>query len=284
MSLVVTRLPPRREGAIAELGKLAAFFRRDFLIAASYRLSYASEFAGVVIGVVMFSLVGRMVDIRVLPSYGGLHPTYMEYVATGLVLGALVQLGVVRVTQAIEQEQSRGTLESLVSTPTTSATLLAGSVAYDLVYVPVRTLLTLLVIAVGFGLRYQASGVPAALLFLLMFIPFVWGIGMISAALQLTFRKGAGLFTAFITLFTVGSGAYVPVSVLPGPAAHLAPYNPVGVASHGMRESLLAGGWSAVHGTLLILPILSVLSLLAGAATLRLALRRERRLGTIGVY
>ena len=94
-------------------------------------------------------------------------------------------------------------------------------------------------IAVGFGLRYQASGLPAAALFLLFFIPFVWGIGMISAAMQLTFRKGAGLFIAFITLFTVGSGAYVPVSLLPGPAAAFAPYNPVGVAAQGMRASLL---------------------------------------------
>jgi ABC-type polysaccharide/polyol phosphate export permease len=208
----------------------------------------------------------------------------MEYVATGLVLGALIQLGVGRVTQAIEQEQARGTLESLVITPTPAPVLLVGSVAYDLVYVPVRTLLTLFVIAVGFGLRYKVSGIPAAVLFLVMFVPFVWGIGMISAAIQLTFRRGAGLFTGFITLFTVGSGAYVPVSVLPGPAAGLAPYNPVGVASHGMRESLIAGGWSAVHGTLLTLPLLSAVSLLAGIAALRLALRRERRLGTIGVY
>jgi ABC-type polysaccharide/polyol phosphate export permease len=284
VSSSVTPLPRRREGAIGETLKLAAFLRRDFLIAASYRLSYAAEFASVVVGVVMFSLVGRMVNSQVLPSYGGVHPTYMEYVATGLVLGAFVQIGVTRVSQAIEQEQTRGTLESLLITPTTAPTILIGSVAYDLVYVPIRTVLTLVVIAVGFGLRYQANGFPAAALFLLLFIPFVWGIGMISAAMQLTFRKGAGLFTTFITLFTVGSGAYVPVSVLPGPAAQLAPYNPVGVAAHGMRESLLAGGSSALDGKLLILPILSAVALLMGIVALRLAMRRERRLGTIGIY
>lgn len=284
MSVILTARPRRREGLVAELLKLGAFMRRDFLIAMSYRLSFAAEFAGVVVGVVMFSFVGRMVDVRVLPSYGGVHPTYMEYVATGLVLGAFIQLGVVRVTQAIEQEQAQGTLESVLITPTASPTILVGSVAYDLVYVPLRMLLTLLVIAIGFGLRYQATGIPVAVLFLLFFIPFVWGIGMISAAMQLTFRKGAGLFTSFITLFTVGSGAYVPVNLLPGPAARLAPYNPVGVASHGMRESLLAGGSSAIHGTLLTLPLLAAVALLMGTVALRLAVRRERRLGTVGVY
>src|SRR6266849_2873058 len=90
----VAPVPRRREGTIGEILKLAAFLRRDFLIAASYRLSFVSEFTSVVVGVVMFALVGRMVDLRVLPSYGGVHPTYMEYVATGLVLGAFVQVGV----------------------------------------------------------------------------------------------------------------------------------------------------------------------------------------------
>jgi ABC-type polysaccharide/polyol phosphate export permease len=284
MTIGAQTLAPRRHGVTGELLKLGAFLRRDFLIAASYRLSFASEFASVVVGVVMFSLVGRMVDLRVLPSYGGVRPTYMEYVATGLVLGAFVQIGVGRVTQAIQQEQTRGTLESLMMTPTNAPTILVGCIAYDLVYVPIRTAIMLLVIALGFGLNYQASGVAPALLFLLLFIPFVWGIGMISAAMNLTFRKGAGVFTAVITLFTVGSGAYVPVSLLPGPAAKFAPYNPVGVAAHGMRESLLAGGSAAIDGKLLTLPILSAISLLAGIVALRLAIRRERRLGTIGLY
>lgn len=277
-------LPRRREGTLAEIRKLGAFLRRDFLIAASYPMSHLSELASVVVGVVMFSLVGRMVDLKVLPEYHGVHPSYMEYVATGLVLGLFVQVGVRRVTEAIEEEQTRGTLESLLITPTNGPTILVGSVVYDLAYIPIRTVAILIVIAVGFGLHYQLSGVPAAALFLLFFIPFVWGIGMMSAAMQLTFRKGAGLFIAAITLFTVGSGAYVPANVLPGPAAALAPYNPIGVAAFGMRDSLLAGGWAAADSKLLTLPLLSAVALLAGVVTLRLAMRRERRLGTIGIY
>jgi hypothetical protein len=50
-----------------------------------------------------------------------------------------------------------------------------------------------------------------------------------------------------------------------------------------MRESLLAGGWAAVDGKLVILPILSAAAVLAGIIALRLAFRRERRLGTIGL-
>lgn len=284
MTSAATALPRRHKGAYGEFLKLRAFLRRDFLTAVSYRLSFVADFASVVVAVFMFYLVGRMVDPSKLPAYGGIRPTYMEFVATGIVLGAFVQIGVGRVTKAIEREQTRGTLESLLTTPTTTPTILFGSVVYDLVYVPIRTAMMLLVIALGFGLHYQASGLLPAALFLLLFIPFVWGVGMVSAALNLTLRKGAGAFSAFITLLTVGSGAYVPVSVLPGPAAGFAPYNPVGVASHGMRESLIAGGWSSVDHKLLVLPGLAAISLLAGLLALRLAVRRERRLGTIGLY
>jgi ABC-2 type transport system permease protein len=283
MTAASATLSRRRTGAAAELLKLGAFLRRDFLTAVSYRLSFAADFANVVTGVFMFALVGRMVDPRVLPSFGGVHPTYMEYVATGLVLGAFVQVGIVRLTHAIESEQTGGTLEALVMTPTSTPTILVGSVVYDLVYVPVRTALMLAVIAVSFGLHYQLSGLPVAALFLILFIPFVWGVGLITAAFNLTLRKGAGVFTAFITLLTVGSGAYVPVSLLPGPVARLAPYNPIGVAARGMRESLLAGGWAAVDLKLLILPLLSGVSLLAGVVALRVAMHRERRAGTIGI-
>jgi ABC-type polysaccharide/polyol phosphate export permease len=284
MTSAATALPRRRKGLYAELLKLRAFLRRDFLTAVSYRLSFAADFANVVVAVFMFYLVGRMVDRQVLPTFNGVRPTYMEYVATGIVLGAFVQIGVGRVTRAVEREQTGGTLESLLITPTATPTILLGSVVYDLVYVPVRTAMMLLVIALAFGLDYHASGLPAAALFLLLFIPFVWGVGMVSAALNMTFRKGSGVFTAFITLLTVGSGAYVPVSLLPGPAASFAPYNPVGVASHGMRESLFAGGWSAADAKLLTLPALAAISIAAGVVALRLAMRRERRLGTVGLY
>jgi ABC-type polysaccharide/polyol phosphate export permease len=281
---VASTLPRRRRGLSAETRKLLAFLRRDLLVAVSYRLSYLSDLASIVVAVFMFHLVGRMVDPSVLPSFEGIHPTYMEYVATGLVLGAIVQIGVRRVMRALEGEQTRGTLESLLMTPTTTPTILMGSVAYDMIYVPIRTGLTLLLIALTFGLGYQAGGIFPAAIFLFLFIPFVWGVGMVSSALGLTLRKGAGAFTVFITLMTIGSGAYAPVSVLPEPMARLAPYNPVGVAARGMRESLIAGSWSSVDAKLFVLPVSGLVALGAGLLALRLAMRRERRLGTVGLF
>jgi hypothetical protein len=57
------------------------------------------------------------------------------------------------------------------------------------------------------------------------------------------------------------------------------------VAISGMRDALLGGkGWSAVGDDLLVLLPVAAASLAAGIYAFRLALRRERRRGTLGVY
>ena len=56
-----------------------------------------------------------------------------------------------------------GTLEALVVTPTTLTTLQLGSVAYDLVYIPIRIALFLAFASVAFDVHIVLSGLgPAA--------------------------------------------------------------------------------------------------------------------------
>ena len=52
-----------------------------------------------------------------------------------------------------------------------------------------------------------------------------------------------------------------------------------------MREALLGGAsWSEIAPTLLMLIPLSAASLAGGLVAFRYALRRENRLGTLGLY
>jgi ABC-2 type transport system permease protein len=273
-----------RRGGWTELRKLVAFFRRDALVSSSYRFGVLSDIASVGLGVFTFWVVSRMVDPDVLPEIGGRRPTFMEFAAVGIVLGAFIQLALVRVSRALADEQLRGTFEPLVLTPTNPSTLLFGSIVYDLVQVPLRAALFLTVLVAALGLDYSVSGIPAAAIVLLLFLPFVWGLALVNAALTLTFRRGAGFFAIFVTLFTVGSGAYFPLAALPESASTIAPYNPIWIASHGMREALIGGGWDAVDSRLLVLLGLATPALLLGSLAFSLAARRERRFGSLGSY
>ena len=122
-------------------------------------------------------------------------------------MGVYLQFALTRVSTAIRQEQLQGTLESMLSTPTAPTTVQLGLVVFDL-YVPVRTFLFLAAMTLVFDLRLLAGGVrrpraPARL------TPFVWGLGVLGAAIILVVRKGAGIAALAGGLIALASGAYV---------------------------------------------------------------------------
>ena len=123
------------------------------------------------------------------------------------------------------------------------------------------------------------------MLVVLFFIPFVWGLGLISAAGTLTFRGGSTGVGFGITILTLTSGAYFPLELLPDWMEPLAKVNPMAIAINGMREPLLGTvDWAETLGHLIILTPMSAVSLALGIVAFRLGLQRERRRGTLGLY
>jgi ABC-2 type transport system permease protein len=289
MSAIPVTAPPapratRGAGLICELRKLSAFVRRDFLIAWSYRGAFISEWIGLITGALTFYFVGLMVDPKTLPTYGGTHATYMEFVAAGIALAAFLQLGLGRVGAAIRGEQLMGTLECLLMTPTSITTIQVGCAAYDFVYVPIRTALFFIIIGFTFGLHFQASGIAPAALTLMLFIPFVWGLGVVSAALTLTFRRGSGPFGLAVGGLMVGSGAFFPLALLPHWISSIASFNPMTLAVDGIRRPLIGGGFGGLWSHALLLAPMAFGTLALGLYGFRLALGREQRRGTLGLY
>jgi len=277
------------DGALSLLGeelrKVPAFLRRDFLTALSYRMALVTDWLAMIGGAFIFYFIGRLVDPQTLPSYGGTRSGYLEYALIGMALSTFIATALSHAGIAINREQLMGTLESVLLTPTAPATFQIGSVIYDLLYIPIRTALFVLVIAVAFGLHLEPQGIPAAALLLLAFIPFVWGLGTATTAMVLTFRRGSGGMNFGVTLLTLGSGAFFPLTLLPDWIANIAEYNPMALAIEGIRKALLGGeGLATLGGDVLLILPLSTASVVGGALAFRAALRREQRRGTLGLY
>lgn len=268
-----------------EGAKLPAFLRRDLLVAWSYRVAFFSDFANLAAQMLVFAFVGQLVEAERLPSYGGAHATYLEFVTLGIVVNVFVQVALTRTATALRNEQTIGTLEALLSTPTATGTIQLGSAVFDVVYMPLRTALFLAFMAIVVGVDLDPSGALPAAILLLAFVPFVWGLGIASAAAVLTFRRGTGAMGIGALLLGLASGAFFPLDLLPGWIAALAEHNPLAIAIEGLRTALLASaGWEAVVDALPTLAAASAVTLAAGSALFRIALRRELRRGTLGLY
>jgi ABC-2 type transport system permease protein len=268
---------------VSEARKLPAFLRRDFLEAWSYRTAFITDAFNMALQALLFYDIGRIVDPAALPTFGSGEISYFEFVLVGIAISMVVGVGMFRASAAFRNEQLMGTLEVLLMTPTSAATIQVGSVVYDLMYVPLRTGLFFLVATLVADVQINAGGILPAVVILLCFIPFVWGLGILYAASTITFKVAGGGFLVSILMLT--SGAYFPLTVLPDWLATLAELNPLTLAVEAMRESLLGdGGWSEVGSALVVLVPASLVTLVLGIVAFRAALLREKRRGTLGLY
>jgi ABC-2 type transport system permease protein len=270
---------------VSEAPKLVAFVRRDFRITLSYRMGAVTGLVGIAGQVLAFSFLGKLVDPTHLPLYDGTRATYIEFVAIGICLNMAVLLLIHELSRALRNEQLIGTLESLLVTPTRVGTLQIGSTLFNLLYVPLRVCLFLVVISIVFGLHLHAGGILPATALMLVFLPFLWGVGLVAAGAVLTFRRGTGMIGAGVAVLGLSSGAFFPLSVLPAWLAALEAYNPIAIVLTGLRDALIGGaGWHTLAAPTIELLPLAVVSVAVGILFFRLFLRRERRLGTLGLY
>jgi ABC-2 type transport system permease protein len=270
---------------VAEVRKVPAFLRRDWLVMLSYRVAFVGDLLAIAIQAVMFGFVAQLVDPSVLPTYNGVQTGYFEFVMVGVVIATVSGLLLQRVSTAIREEQMIGTLEALLVTPTSPTTVQAGSVAFDLLFIPVRMAGLLLVVTLTLGLGFDAGGTLPSLTLLMAFVPFVWGLGLVAAAVIVTFRRGGGVIGFVMSILGLASGAFFPLALLPAWAQAVAELNPVAIAMEGTREALIGGaGWDGIGAAVLLLVPLSTAALLAGVAAFRAALGREHRRGTLGLY
>ena len=178
-------------GLVAEAAKLPAFVRRDWKIALSYRAVFVGEAMSLAMQIVVFFFIAKLVDPGKLPQYGGTVPTYLAFVVVGLVVnltaGALLHKVSARAAAGADDRHVRDAARDADERGDAPA----RSVSYTLLMVPVRAAILLVAIAIGFGLDFQASGIGPALLLLMAFLPFTWGLGLVSAAAVVTFRRGA---------------------------------------------------------------------------------------------
>jgi ABC-2 type transport system permease protein len=265
----------------AGLTKIWQFFRRDFVIARSYRIMFVFELAETLFGVSAFYYLSRFVQVPSFanaPVAGG----YFAFAVVGFSFFDYLTVALNAFDQSLEEARRNGTLEYLLVTQTSLPTILVGSAIYPFVLLSLRTTVYL-GWAVGlFGFPVRQANWSGAILMLAVSILAFSGLGVLSAAYSILFKRGNPVKWLFLGAAGLVSGVMYPVSVLPPLLQLVAHLFPVTYSLEGMRLALLGQAslfdlWPDVRALLLFAAVLLPSSLVVFSW----ALRRTKITGTL---
>lgn len=261
----------------------AAFIRRDFITALSYRLPFVLDLFASVVQLLMFFFLGEIVDQADLSAGVGLSSGYFPFVVIGLVMTRIVDTALQSFSTKLRTEQTIGTFEALIATPASLPVLVLGSAAYNLLYGMVSGVV-MLVLGVGFGVRFDVTPISlvGGLLGLLASLAFFAAIGVAVAAFIVVYKQGQAVLGMATSVLGLLGGAFFPVSVFPAPLRLIAQINPLKWSLDVLRGALLDG--EVLWSSLAALSVAAAVLLPVALWLLRRAVDRARRDGSLAQY
>lgn len=264
--------------------RIAAFIRRDALVAASYRTGMVLSLGSLVTMVVPVYFIAGAIQPVFGAAIGSEGSSYFAFVIAGMASFQFVMTAVSAIPTVLASGLRTGTFEALVATPSRLAVVLAGMVAYPLLWTIARALVLVgagQLLGADFEFARMSIGVLIWVLITLAYIPF----GILGGALLLVTRTTGPLPNAVMMASMFLGGVYYPTHVIPSWLSDLSDAVPLTYGLRAFRQALATD--APLAG---ILPDLGMLALLAtgltvaSMAALQLALAHARRAGTLAQY
>lgn len=271
------------DGASSSWERAWAIARRDATIEVSYHFNLLLRVTQVLLVSTSLHFVSRLVgDSEHLRKYGG---DYFGFAVIGFMTVSFVSLGLAAFNRTVTDELRQGTLELLLTAPTSSATILGGALVVPLVVTLVQVVVYVGVATGLYGLRFPPSGLLLAVPVLLLTLATFAALGIVSAAFVILTKRGDPITALAAQLTTYFAGTLFPVSLLPGPFQWIVHLVPAYHGLEGVREALLThGGWADVAPELAILAGYAIVLLPLSLKVFSWALHQARVTGTLGTY
>jgi ABC-2 type transport system permease protein len=273
-----------REYRVGRLALVAAFIRRDWAIALSYKLPFVFDQVQSIFNLLLVYFLAKLIrESPTLKDVGG-KSGYFGYAVVGLTLLNVLTVALVTFSERLRTDQTTGTLEAVLATPTPSWLAILASASYELLYAAVSAAMLLLAAVTIFGLRFDVNlgGAALAVVALLVSVVAFASLGVGYAAFVMIFKKGSNILNLFGGGLALFSGVYFPTTLLPGPVRLVAKALPLTQGITVMREILLSGQYP--WGEIGILAVTGVCLLPCSLFVLDRAINRARRGGTLGQY
>jgi len=266
-------------GVAGILSRTSAIFLRDAQIATSYGAAFGLQLLGTVVAAAVSYCI----------ALGAGNPTvaggarYFDYLAVNMAFYGFQSTALLTFAEAIRESQLVGTLEVMLSTPTSIPVLILSTGLWAFMFCGLQTSL-FLATAVAFGLNLSHTNVLTVLVFLVLTIACISPLGVLAASVTMVFKKAGPVEFFFNNAALLCGGVFLPVDKLPAPLQIFSWLLPISHALNGLRAGVLGTPITHVIGDVAWLSIASIvlvpLSLLAFAR----AVRAARVDGTLGSY
>lgn len=267
------------------LDKLFAFFKRDFLEAASYKFSFVSSIFSVFLSSATFFFISRLIpggENTSLAPYGG---DYFSFVIIGIAFSGFLQIFQQGFPGYIQNAQITGTLEVLLVSRTNIPTILFGSSIYNFLFYLATSIFQIGVAIFVFGLTLgKINWIGFFVVFILSAVCYL-SIGILSASFLLVFKSGDPFSWVFGSLSGLFGGVFFPYAVLPPWIRWISYCLPITHTLNGLRYSLLSSAsFSQILPSILALLGFAVVLLPLSLYVFSHSLLKAKKDGTLTHY
>ena len=258
-----------------------ALTRRDVKIYLSYRLMMTLDLWIGVLDVIVYYFISETFEGATTASLGN-APSYFAFALVGIAVTVVIQAASLGVGSKIREEQLTGTLEALVAQPLTTIEMAVGLCGLPFAISTVRVAVYLVLGALAFGLDLSNTDWVGFVAMLVAIAAAMSAIGIATAAVVIVIQRGNTISGLVIFAMSLASGAFFPVSVLPGWIEAVGKVLPTRFAFDGFRSALFEGsGW---ENDALMLAAFSVVALPVAIWLFDRGMHLARRWGTLAQY
>lgn len=264
-----------------------AFLVRDFQTEASYRLSFMMSFFGMFVSCSLWYFMAGFISgndrTRMLEMTDGLD--YFSYVLSGLMIHRFLDVALHTYAGSIRTEQTTGTLEAMLVTPTQLGPIVLASSVFNFVFAALQASLYLVFGLIFFGVHPNVGSPLALIAAVGLTVIGMSGIGILSAAIVLYFKRGNPIDFLISTLSMLFGGTFIPPKALPESIRWMSDFIPTWHAAEAVRDAMFRGknlAQTAPHLT--SLAIFALVLVPIGLIGARIAVRRAKREGSLVQY
>jgi len=269
--------------------KILSFIVRDFKIYWTYRFWVVFDIIDVVILVATYYFVAQIITPARLVTEGYVTGDYFTFAMLGIAFSQYVQNSVHGLTEGIRDEQWTGTIETILSSPTSYRSYLLGASAFRFLYGTI-----ILIGALGLGLLLGGrviltpSTFLTGVIFATLLVSGHLAIGAMSAGIVVMIKRGDPIAWGFTWLTQLVSGVFYPLGLLPWYLKWLGFALPLTYSLDGLRRTFM-NGETVFHSFILQTDLIALALFIVIMVPLSLqvfawAYRRAQRQGTLGQY